>query len=152
LFATTLGDRRFDALVPPVAPQDMAAARARYAALAERTAALGEPADPEAAITWSALGETIRSELAEIDAGTWAWSFDPSDGIPSAFLAVSSYQPLRTPADGDAMVARWHAMARATDAYGANLRESLADGLVACRAPAARVLDILGSVIEEPDD
>src|SRR3954447_3370711 len=72
LFATSLGDRRFDAFVAPVAPDDVAAGRARIAPFLDRLAALGEPpSDPaaEAAVTASALRETIESELTDIDTG-----------------------------------------------------------------------------------
>ncbi len=152
LFATSLGDHRFDASVGPVADQDVAAGRARLAALLDRLEALGEPLEGESRITASELGETIRNELAAIDTGMHRWSVDPSEGIPTGYLNVPSYQALRSPADGDAMVARWHAMAGAARAYAANLRESLAEGLVACDAPVARVVDILDGVLAVPDE
>jgi uncharacterized protein (DUF885 family) len=55
-----------------------------------------------------------------------------------------------TPDDGRAMVTRWRAMAVHTDRHAANLRESLADGRVACRAPADRVAAILAGLLETP--
>ena len=152
LFATTLGDRRFDATVPPVAPQDVAAGRARYAALLDRLDALGEAPPGEPAITASELRETIRNELAGIDSGMFLWNVDPADGAPTQYLNVPSFQRLDVPADGDVMIARWHAMAGGARAQAANLREALADGLVACVAPVERVIDILDGVLATPDD
>ena len=152
LFATSLGDHRFDATVSPVSPQDVAAARARLAGVLDRLDALGEPPAGTAAITASELRETVRNELSLIDSGIDLWSVDPSDGIPTAYLNVPSFQQAGTPSDGEAMVARWHAMAAGTKAYEANLRETLADGLVACAAPVQRVIGILDGVLAEPDE
>jgi uncharacterized protein (DUF885 family) len=50
------------------------------------------------------------------------------------------------------MVTRWHAMAAGIRAQAANLREALADGLVACEAPAARVADIVEGVLATHDE
>ena len=49
------------------------------------------------------------------------------------------------------MVARWRAMGDATHRFGGALRASLAEGLVACSAPVARIVDLLESVLETPD-
>jgi uncharacterized protein (DUF885 family) len=152
LFATTLGDRRFDGTVGPVTPQEMAEARARLAALQARLDGLGEAPAGQQAITASELRETIHSDLAGIDGGMYLWTVDPADGIVTQYLNVPSYQQLRTPEDGEAMVARWHAMAAGIRAHASNLREALADGLVACEAPAARVADILDGVLATPDE
>src|SRR3954452_6493179 len=104
LFATTLGDRRFDALVPPVRDEDLARGRARLAEILERLDGLGDaPAGP-AAVTASELREAIRNELSVIDSGLHRWSVDPSDGIPTQYLDVPSFQSVRTVADGEAMI------------------------------------------------
>jgi len=59
LFATSLGDHRFDALVSPVAPADVAAGRARVASVLQRLDDLGDPPPGDAAVTASALRETL---------------------------------------------------------------------------------------------
>jgi uncharacterized protein (DUF885 family) len=48
------------------------------------------------------------------------------------------------------MVARWREMAVYTDRHVATLRRSLADGRVACRAPAERAVAILAELLESP--
>jgi uncharacterized protein (DUF885 family) len=152
LFATSLGDKRFDALLAPVAPAALAAGRARLSALLDRLDGLGDPGPGEASITASELRETLRNELSGIDGGLWRWTVDPLEGIPTGYLDVPSYQRLETPADGAAMVARWHAMAAATDDHVANLRSSLAGGLVACAAPVESNVDIVAGVLALPDE
>ena len=111
LFATTLGDRRFDRLVPPATPEEAAVGAARLRDLRARLDDLGDPAPGQDAITVSALRETLDAELAELEAGMLAWNVNPLDSVPTSYLDVPAYQPLATPADGEAMVARWMAMA-----------------------------------------
>ncbi len=70
--------------------------------------------------------------------------------MPVDFLNVPDYQRLETPEDGQRMVARWRAMARYTDQHLASVRRSLADGRVACVAPAERVSAVLAEVLATP--
>src|SRR6188472_3409509 len=86
LFATTLGDRRFDTQVPIVTPDEAAIARTWLAALRRRLDDLGAPGPGEAAVTASALRETLDGELAELDSGMLAWTVNPLDGLPTAYL------------------------------------------------------------------
>ena len=151
LFATAVGDARFDDRLSDPTPEGIAAARARFAALGDRAAAL----DPdrlagEDAVTLSALRETIASDIAELDTGILEWNVDPLDGVPAELLQVPDYQRLETPADGRNMVARWRAMAVYADRHLATLRRSLADGRVACRAPGDRTVAILEELLDGP--
>ena len=140
LFATTLGDPRFDGRLPDPTPDGQAAARARYAAIlaqAERLDA-DDPAwrdGPGDAITLSSLREGLGADLTFIDSGLLAWNVDPLDGIPVQLLQAGEYQPASNPAQAAAMLERWRAMPAYTDAHAATLRRSLADGLVACTRP-----------------
>src|SRR5262249_33604536 len=136
LFATAIGDSRYDDILPDPTPQGTALTRARYLALLDRVNAL----DPrgyhgEDRISLLMLRETIASDRAELAAGLLEWTPDPVEGVPADFLLVPDYQRLETPADGRRMVERWRAMALYTDRHLATLRESLADGRGACRAP-----------------
>jgi uncharacterized protein (DUF885 family) len=153
LFATAVGDARFDDRLSDPTPEGTAAARARFAALRDRAAAL----DPgllagEDAVTLSALRETIDSDIAELDTGILEWNVDPLDGVPAELLQVPDYQRLETPADGRSMVARWREMAVFADRHLATLRRSLADGRVACRAPGDRTVAILEELLDGPAD
>jgi uncharacterized protein (DUF885 family) len=164
LFATTLGDGRFDGRLPEPTPEGQAADRARYAAILAQADALdaldaldaggagqGErgSGDP---ITLSSLREGLQADLAFIDSGLLAWNVDPLDGIPVHLLQAGEYQPAATPVQATAMLERWRAMPAYTDAHTATLRRSLADGLVACRAPVDRVVGILAELLASPDE
>jgi uncharacterized protein (DUF885 family) len=164
LFATTLGDPRFDGRLPDPTPEGQAAVRASYAAILAQAEALdagtldagaldaGEGKGGGDAITLSALREGLRADLTFIDSGLLAWNVDPLDGIPVHLLQAGEYQPAGTPAQAAALLERWCAMPAYTDAHTATLRRSLADGLVACRAPVDRVVDILAELLARPDE
>jgi uncharacterized protein (DUF885 family) len=168
LFATSVGDHRFDALLADATPEGEAADRTRLAELLERLDAMpGQAARPgpvgpsstasivtgdREAITRSALREALLGDIALLDTGLIAWNVDPLEGVPADFLLVPDYQRLEAPGDADAMVERWRAMALYTDRHVASLRRSLAEGRVACRAPVDRTIAILEELLGSPDD
>ena len=153
LFATTLADPRFDGRLPDPTPEGQAAGRARYAAILAQADDLdADESEPGDAITLASLREGLLADLAFIDTGMLAWTVDPLDGIPVQLLQAGEYQPAATPAQAAALLERWRAMPAYTDAHTATLRRSLADGLVACRAPVDRVADILAELLASPDE
>jgi uncharacterized protein (DUF885 family) len=151
--ATSIGDHRFGDRLADPSPEGTATAIAGLDALADRLDAIRDDGTwaPEARLTRAALAEAIASDAADLRTGMWAWNVDPMDGVPTGFLALPDFQPLVTPADGDAMVARWRAMGAYTDTYRANLERSLADGRVACRAPVERVGAMLAELLAADD-
>ena len=76
------------------------------------------------------LGE-IDAELARGACALDDWSVDARDGLQVDFLRLPELQPVRTVAEGRALVARWQKMGAAIDQAGANLRRGLAAGKVA---------------------
>lgn len=151
LFATALGDPRFDDRLPDASPSGQAAARARFAGLLADVEGLDSGAfGDEDRITRDALRETLAADLADLDSGLVEWNVDPLDGVPAAFLNVPDYQRLDSPDGGRHMVDRWRAMAGHVDQHVASLRRSLADGRVACRAPVERTISILDGLLGTP--
>lgn len=153
LFATSLGDARYDDRLSDPSPAGLAAARATCAGLLVDVEALDREAlGNEERVTHDELRESLSAAIAELDAGLVEWNVDPLEGVPVDFLNVPDYQRLETPADGRHMVERWRAMASYTDAHVASLRRGLADGRVACRAPVERTIAILGNLLGSPAD
>jgi uncharacterized protein (DUF885 family) len=148
LFATDVGDPRFDDCLPDPTPEGMAACAARFRSLLARVDEV-DAADlrPDDRVTLSALRESIASDVAELGTGLLTWNVNPLDGIPADLLTLPSYQRLETPEDGARMVRRWQAMGPYTDAYAATLVRSLADGRVACQAPTARTVSVLETIL-----
>ncbi len=149
LFATAIGDPRFDDLLTDPTPEGSAATRARFSDLLDRVNEVDPRAlEGEAKVSLLMLRETIASDIAELDTGLLDWNIDPIEGVPADFLLVPDYQRLDTPEDGARMAARWRAMAEYTDRHLSSLRRSLAEGRVACLPPGQRTVDILERLLD----
>ena len=150
--ATAIGDRRFDDRMPDPTPEAAAAQRARLAALLAELDAIG-PADPPSEadrLTRSALSAGLEGNIAELDSGLRDWNVDSLEGVPADLLVIPDFQRVDGPAAGDAMVARWRALARFVDAHAATLRSSLADGRVAATPTVDRNIALLDGLLAEP--
>jgi len=150
-FATVLGDHRFDDRLPDISPAGRAAHRAFLAGIGDRARAIdGSALDPTDRTTRSVLIEEVDGQLAMADAWLDRWTVDPIGGPPTAFMDLPEFQPTDTPDRAAAMVARWRAIGRLLEQHIANLRDGLADGQVAVRAPVERVLEILAGLEARP--
>jgi uncharacterized protein (DUF885 family) len=148
IFATSIGDRRFDDRLPDNSPEAEAAERRRLTGLLDRAHALPAAAlDGPDAITHEALIAYLEMELDLNIAGLDRWTVDPLEGPQVLFLNLASFQPLDSPADGGRLLDRWRAMAGFIDGSIANLGAALEDGLVAPEAPIRAVLDELDDVL-----
>lgn len=151
--ATSIGDRRFDDRLSDPSPEAIDAHRASLAARRFAAEAL-DPASLEAGdrVTRSALLAQIEIDDALVGSGLAAWAVDPVEGPTVRAFALEAVQPVATPDQARAMVARWQALGPWLDAHGENLRRELAAGRVAVQAPTERVLDQLGDVLAKADD
>jgi len=146
LYATSIGDRRFDDRLADNSPEGEAAEIRRLDGLLERAGAI--PADGLSTtdrVTRTALIAFLEMERDLIVADVRRWTVDPLEGPQVELLNVASYQPLANPADGERLLTRWRAMTPRIDQHVANLRAANDDGLVSAAGP-------IGSVIDELDD
>ncbi len=151
LLATAVGDRRYDDRMPDATPSGIATTRARAGVLLARLEAIDASALPPAdRITASVLRESLGGDIAVLDADIGAWNVDSLEGIPAGLIVIPDYQRIDTPASGDAMVDRWHAMTRFVDDHVANLRRSLVGGRVASLPPVDRTVALLDGLLAEP--
>ncbi|HEY7522826.1 MAG TPA: DUF885 domain-containing protein [Candidatus Limnocylindrales bacterium] len=153
LFATALGDRRFDHLLDDRSPEGTARIRAALAKLREATDRIpAESLDATDRVTRSALVESIAADLARIDAGLDRWEVDPLDGPQVTFNNLPAFQATRTPGEAASLVERYRAIGGWIDTAIANLRRSRDDGRVAVREPVERVLDELDELLAADPD
>ncbi len=154
VMATAIGDRRFDDRMPDPTPGAAEAQRGRLAALLSDVDALA-PADtlPAAArLTWATLREALHGDIAELASGLRDWNVDSLEGVPAGLLVIPDFQRVDNAAAGEALLARWHAMAGFVDKHAATLRASLADGRAAATPTVDRTLALLDGLLTEPVD
>ncbi len=152
LFATSIGDRRYDDRLDDPRPAARAARLVRLDAFAARESALDDRTlDIPGRVTRSALREAVRGDLARLRTGLDDWTVDPLEGPQIEFSNIEAYQPVTTPAQGAAMIARWRAMGPYLDATIENLRHALTEGRVAVRTPVARTIAELDAEAATPD-
>ena len=146
--ATALGDRRFDDRLD----DDSAAGRDAWArqldAFEDRLDALPDGGDR---VTLAALREALRTDRSFLDADLGSFSVDPMDGIQVSLLGIPSYQPIRSAAEADALLARWRAMPGALDATVDRLREGLRDGRVGVATPIGKSVEQIDDLLARPD-
>jgi uncharacterized protein (DUF885 family) len=152
VFATAIGDRRFDDRLSDISPEARAAEARRLAGLLERAVTIPEAELSSGdAVTRSALVGWLGMELDLVEAGHDRWAIDPLDGPQVGFLNIGSFQRVETPTDGERMVARWRAMGPWIDRHAANVLDALDAGLVSPEAPIRSVVDELDDLLARPN-
>jgi uncharacterized protein (DUF885 family) len=149
--ATVIGEHRYGDRLEPITPEERAATQQRYRQLHDRLDAV--PIDgltDEEALSVSALRHGVDAELAFLAADAFAYTVDAMNGPQTAFLDLADLQPLRDPADGQALVARWRAMGPWLDAFVANLQRGLDDGLAPIQFAVQRVIAELDALLARP--
>jgi uncharacterized protein (DUF885 family) len=151
--ATLLGDRRYDALLDDITPAGIASRRASLERFLQRARAI-EPdrLSPADRLTRQVLVTEIEGQLAQLACDLESWVVDPLDGPHVDLLNIEAVQPVRTPAEGRAMVERWRAMGPYLDAHIANLRRGLGEGKVAVRTQVERTIAGLQETIDQKDE
>ena len=153
VMATSLGDRRYDALLPDITPQGREREGERLADLRARVEAVPEAALSGAdRINRSALLEVVDGRLATLACDFDSWLVDPLNGPQVGFFNLPSLQPIRTPAEGRAMVQRWRAMGPWVDAHIANLRAGRREERVASQSQVQRVIEELNTLLDGSTD
>ena len=153
LYATSLGDRRFDDRLRANGPDSLGADQVRLDRLLADAGAI-DPAGLAAVdrVTHTALVDFLRSELDLVASGLDAWGVDPLDGPQISYLNVPSFQPVRTMAEGDDLVARWREIGPWIDRLTGTTRDALARGVSAPAANVRNVIAELDDLLARPTD
>jgi len=152
-WATVIGDRRFDDRLED-ASQDAIAGRIRWLdSIAAAAEALDVGTlDGTERVTRQMLVDEARGQADALRTGVHEWTVDPLGGPTVGLLDLVDYQPIRTPAEGRALVARWRDVGRYLDQIRAGLREAASDGRVAVINPVQRQIEVLDGLDETPPD
>ncbi len=152
LLATALGDRRYDSKLPDISPEARSRREADYLSVLRRCDALAdEQLSPKDKVTKAALLVDASSALEFSRCRLEEWALDPLQGPQVEFANVESYQPIRSPAEGRAMVERWVAMGRYIHDYVSSLKRGATEGRVAVDVCVERAIDELKEMLAKPD-
>jgi len=152
VFATSIGDRRYDDCLADISPEGRAAVlEHRQTVLAETQTIAEDDLEGNNRITRSALLTEVQSEIDDLRCNVEDWIVDPLAGPQVGFLNIESFQPVRSFQEAHAMVRRWQAMAPRLDDHVANLTRGLAAGKVAVRTAVEKVIDELEDLDRKPD-
>jgi len=152
LYATALGDRRFDDRLPDIAPEARVRIIRQYEMVVQRCRAISEAGLPD--------GDRLTRTALLVDAGSLVdyyscdlddWVVDPLGGPQVELMNTESYQPVRTTLEGDHMVKRWLAIGPYIDQHITNLRAGASGGKVAVRALVEKVIEELNDLVSKPD-
>ncbi|MEX1072188.1 MAG: DUF885 domain-containing protein [Chloroflexota bacterium] len=149
---TAVGEYRYADRLSDITPDGRAHTRRRFEELQARLAELRpDPTEEvEASLTRAALEEGIEGHLLRLAADAQSYTVDAVNGPQTAFLDIPSYQPLRHPADGEAMLSRWRAMGPWVDDKIAALRGGAAEGRAPVAGSVRRVIDQLDALLGRP--
>jgi uncharacterized protein (DUF885 family) len=148
VYATALGERRHDDRLEDDSPGARDAWRAQLDGFEARLDEVPDDADP---VTRAALAESLTADRAFLDADLGAFSVDPMDGPQVELLNIPSFQPLRSTAEADALVARWRAMPDYLDQAIENLRRGAAEGRIGVAMLCTKVTQQLDELLVRPD-
>ena len=152
VWATAIGDRRFDDRLRANGPGAIDADAARLRAATDDVRAIDPATLAEAdRVTHAALLEFLRLELDGLEAGLDAWNVDPLDGPQVDFLNIPSFQPIRSVEEGEALATRWGAMGPWVDRLVASTREANARGVAAPATLIRRVVAELDGLLATPE-
>lgn len=148
VYATAIGDRRFDAELADESPAGQDAWRTTLDRLEERLSRV-EDADP---VTHAALAAALQTDRAFLDADLVAFNVDPMNGLQVDLLNTPSLQPVRSNEEAEALVARWARMAVSIDDATANLRRGADGGRFGVAMLCAKVREQLDELLARPDE
>ncbi len=153
LWATNVGRREFDHLLPPLTDEDHAALARRLDAQQRAVTALPEAslaADDQ--VTRAALLAAIDANLAFVRADLRSHTVDPMGGPQVEFLNIPDYQSAETVEQGRAMAERWRGMGPWVELLTRRQRASLEDGRAPVRILVEKVIDELDGLLAERDE
>jgi uncharacterized protein (DUF885 family) len=151
-FASRLGDRRYDSLLPGTAPADREAGRAEDRAFLAR-ATSPAPADLDEAdrFTRALFAEELATHLAVSEFRIEEWQVLARSNAATFLGWLPEVRPLAGPADGEALLARYRAFPAFVDGTIETLRRGAAGGRVAGAEALRRTVALVRSMLGQAD-
>ena len=152
LFATSIGDRRYDDKLADITSSGRLRMQRQYESIIDRCNKIEESNLSDASkLTKTALVVDATGQLDYLACGLEDWIIDPLGGPQVEFLNIESYQPVRNPDEGRAMTKRWRVMEQFLDDHIANLRLGIKEDKVAVRVLVEKVIEEIQELLAKPD-
>ncbi len=153
IFATILGDDRFDDRLPDLGADGRAADEAAFReVLAEAEAVDPARLDPEQVITRDMLILVARNGLEALDAKLYQLAINHISGVGTLPVMVAQYQIAESPEGMDRLLTRFRAFPIAMEQYLDTLREGIADRRVESSAPVRKQIDQIDRMVSLPPE
>ena len=151
LWATVLGDERFNDRWPDLGPQGRAADEAAYrSVLAEAREIPADGLDPEQVITRDLLTLVAENQLEALAQKQYQLAVDHMSGPQIWPAQVAQYQPADTPERVELVLARYAAYPAMIEQYVGTLAEGVADGRTAAAVPVHRAIEQIDRLLALP--
>ena len=151
LWATVLGDERFNDRWPDLGPDGRAADAAAYrSVLAEAQAIPVDGLDPEQVITRDLLVLVAENQLEALAQKQYQLGIDHMSGPQIWPAQVAQYQPADTPERVERLLARYASYPTMIEQYVGTLAEGVADGRTAAAVPVRRTIEQIERLLALP--
>jgi uncharacterized protein (DUF885 family) len=151
LYATILGDDRFDDRWPDLGPDGRAADEAAYrATLADAEAIDADGLEPEQVITRDLLMLVCRNHLEFLAQKQYQLSLDHMSGPQVWPVQAAQYQPADTPERLEKLLRRFETYPTMLEQYIGTLAEGVADGRTAAAVPVRRAIEQIDRLLGIP--
>jgi len=153
IFATILGDERYDDRLPDLGATGRAEERRVYEALLAEVEPIGpEGLEPEQVITRDMLMLVARNNLEAQDAKLYQLAINHISGVQTMPVMVAQYQLAESPEGLEKLLTRFAAYPTAVDQYIETLREGIADGRTSAAIPVRKQIEQIERLIATPTD
>jgi uncharacterized protein (DUF885 family) len=153
IFATILGDNRWDDRLPDLGANGRAAeAAALRETLAEAEAIDGEALDPEQVITRDMLILVARTHLEALDQKQYQLAINHIWGVQTMMVNAAQYQIADTREGLQRLLTRFAAYPTAVEQYIETLREGLTDERTAAAVPVRKQIEQVERLLSLPTE
>nr|AYM53874.1 hypothetical protein [Kofleria flava] len=151
VFATTLGERRFDDRLGTVAHGELLAEQRERRAFLDRARLLSEnPLAPGDALTLSLLIEQLEGVIGSEVCQTHLWAVSASSNPVTDYNTLPQQHRITSAVDAQNLIARYRLIPRAIDDRAANLRRGLELGKVANAESVRRIIALVDGQLATP--
>ena len=153
IFATILGDDRFDDRLPDLGAEGRAEEARVYRALLEEVEPI-DPAglEPEQVITRDMLILVARNQLEAQEKKLYQLGINHISGVQTMPVMVAQYQIAETPEGLEKLLTRFAAYRTAVDQYIDTLREGIADGRTGAAIPVRKQIEQIERLAATPTE